>query len=1754
MEKSLPKFVNYLALICFLLIATTLFSWAQPTFTSVPAGGATGVNQSGDIVLTFSELIRDSAPGDATITDSGTDAIDNHITLKITDGSGADIPFDATINAGKTVVTINPSGNLPSGAIIFIAVADVENGSNTVIAPNPTSFTFTVVDYVTPTITFSPIASAVNVSVASNLVVSFDETVRNINDSDIDNANVGSLLTLKLTNAAGADVPFIATINGSDDQITIDPTSNLNTDQVYYLSIAPVEDASNNATTAANITFTTIDTQPPVPTFNPLNGATGVIETNNIVINFNEAIRRASDDANLTNTSIDGRITLKITDASGTNIPFDATINGSDDQVTIDPTSVLPGNTVIYVAIAGVEDSNNNLISPDPASITFTTGDTQPPTLTFSPFNTETNVSVSTNLTITFNEAIRNLDNSAISAANLLTLVNFKLTNAGGADVPFVASIDGTNKIVTIDPSSNLAGNQVYFLGMNPIEDGVDNATSAQSITFTSEAPPSFTGSPFSPVSTCVNDNIVISGGNFGAAVPTVTINSTSTTPAEIIAHTNTSITFKTLAGMAGSGLTVTVLNNTNGLSSTSVSTLTINPAINLAMAVSPSNAAPAVNQNYSVLVGGSTQSTVSYRVRRISPTIGSFTSAQAGNGGQLTFGPFTQSASNTYVYEVEASSINCTTLTLTQTATFTIASLSAFAGSDKIVCEGQGVTIGGSPAAVGGTGFHSYSWSPTTGLSCINCPNPVASPTVNTTYTLTVDDDNGDGPVTDDVDIVVRPVPKANFLATVKSNFADQDSVYLLSNKVKVNPSGGKYYFSGLGVSQHSDTLFYFDPKTVGAQSDMPITFTYTYNGCQSSDVLKVNVTPANAILGLETYYCSNRTMSNPLKPNLTYLAPFSYQYWDGLGYGTVSYTYTFKRLGYYSCDAGDEVPVGSPNYPLSPTGNPQEYLLDINKVANSGYLSNCFYILIVADQHVVQKNSSNVTIYDQTSEGWPGYGYFQITNIGKPPVITSIADNQAICSDNLPIKLVTNVPSYITNSYTINDGTDNSITTAGPDYFFDPSEITFAPSDINKPFTITYNYNDDNFAPVGGCPNTVTRDFFVVNKVKAPTALDQQYCQNYQDRRVLTVSSDIGSTEFHWYDGPTEVGQGPVFDTQISTVNPTNKTYTVKQALYGCQGLADNSMIIIVPAPVINLTTPPLCEDVMATFFGPSTNTISWEWTLGDDTVKYLTQNVNHVYTTPGVYTLSLLVKSNTNGQVCTASATYPITVGQNPKPDFGYNFLCEGDATRFSGKADIPVKDFQWSFGDGDALIRKDSAFNIVAPNNNGGRTSGKYSKPFHTYGASGQFTVSLTTYTNLGCSDSIKKVVSVLPYIKTLSSTTPYEMSALNGGDGFWSVEDLKDSTTWEFATPTKTIINSSSNAWVTNASGNYNSNDASVVNSPCLDISGFQRPVISFDFISNTQQKSDGAVLEYSTNGGVKWNALGAPGSGQNWFNTTGFFSGKIGDSQVGWSGDMAGISNEWLEGKRALDDEIALPNRSKVRFRIAFGSNGDGESEGFAFNNVTITERNRLLLLENFTNESEPEYTANNNAFKGLASTEVVKLQYNLSFPGPDPVSSDNLTDPNARAAFYGISNGSQLIPRAYIDGVSEGNLTNNWFVNYSALRSLNTSPFSISIIPSPSVNPGELTVSVSAKALQNIISPIFNKPVIHIAIVEKTVGNNKFVLRKLLPNAAGTPITLPLLKNDSVIVGPKTWQVTNTTDPADLAIIAFVQDEVTKE
>jgi hypothetical protein len=63
---------------------------------------------------------------------------------------------------------------------------------------------------------------------------------------------------------------------------------------------------------------------------------------------------------------------------------------------------------------------------------------------------------------------------------------------------------------------------------------------------------------------------------------------------------------------------------------------------------------------------------------------------------------------------------------------------VTADAGSDKEICPGKSVSIGGAPTG-SGTPTLSYSWSPAAGLSSTTDPNPTASPASTTIYTVTV-------------------------------------------------------------------------------------------------------------------------------------------------------------------------------------------------------------------------------------------------------------------------------------------------------------------------------------------------------------------------------------------------------------------------------------------------------------------------------------------------------------------------------------------------------------------------------------------------------------------------------------------------------------------------------------------------------------------------------------------------------------------------------------------------------------------------------------------------------------------------------------------------------------------------------------------------------------------------------------------------------------------------------------------------------
>lgn len=174
-----------------------------------------------------------------------------------------------------------------------------------------------------------------------------------------------------------------------------------------------------------------------------------------------------------------------------------------------------------------------------------------------------------------------------------------------------------------------------------------------------------------------------------------------------------------------------------------------------------------------------------------------------------------------------------------TDTVTITVNPLpSADAGSDTLICNSDTVQL----FASGGV---SYSWSPTTGLSNPNIANPLAFPSVTTTYTVTVTDNNG----CTDTDFITITVgnPLAN---------AGIDASFCLGDSVQLNASGGTSY-------SWSPTTGLSNPNIANPWASPSITTVYTVtvsdiNGCSNSDSVTVTVNALPLVdAGPDTILC---------------------------------------------------------------------------------------------------------------------------------------------------------------------------------------------------------------------------------------------------------------------------------------------------------------------------------------------------------------------------------------------------------------------------------------------------------------------------------------------------------------------------------------------------------------------------------------------------------------------------------------------------------------------------------------------------------------------------------------------------------------------------------------------------------------------------------------------------------------------------------------------------------------------------------
>lgn len=190
-------------------------------------------------------------------------------------------------------------------------------------------------------------------------------------------------------------------------------------------------------------------------------------------------------------------------------------------------------------------------------------------------------------------------------------------------------------------------------------------------------------------------------------------------------------------------------------------------------------------------------------------------------------------------------------------------------------------------------------------------------------------------------------------------------------------------------------------------------------------------------------------------------------------------------------------------------------------------------------------------------------------------------------------------------------------------------------------------------------------------------------------------------------------------------------------------------------------------------------------------------------------------------------------------------------------------------------------------------------------------------------NLRYNDSARLTLQSAPLVNTF----PY-LQNFEGGNGGFYAEGTNAS--WALGTPASPRINraaSGTKAWKTNLGGNYGDMELSYLYTPCFDISGLDKPALSFSLALDLENCGttvcDAAWVEYSTDS-KNWVRLKGQGGGTNWYN----------QGDTWWT---VGDYTRWHVATAPLPDTLGF-----VRFRFVFQSDPAVTKEGVAIDDFHI--------------------------------------------------------------------------------------------------------------------------------------------------------------------------------------------------------------------
>ncbi len=648
-----------------------------------------------------------------------------------------------------------------------------------------------------------------------------------------------------------------------------------------------------------------------------------------------------------------------------------------------------------------------------------------------------------------------------------------------------------------------------------------------------------------------------------------------------------------------------------------------------------------------------------------------------------------------------------------------------AEAGTGDEICDGDTVQLGAAANAA-----YEYAWDNDPTLTDDEISNPRAFPSTNTTYTVTVTEISTGCTATDQVEVVVWPLPVVDF-SFDKSCLNDQTEFTDASTVTIGGLQSWNWDFGdGVGTSTQQNPTYQY--TAAGTYSVKLIVSTFLPNGstigCRDSITKTVEINPlpdvdfsyADTCLGDGTQFTDLSTISSGS------IQSYAWDFGDGVGTSSmqnpnysyaVSGTYNVKLVvsSGLSCKDSLTQTIEIKALPIAEAGIPTTICdrdtIQIGAADNTDYDYAWDMGMTLTDDDVSDPRAfpSATTTYTVTvTERSTGCTATDAVTITVDPVPVSDFSVSDTCFGDLTS--FDGSPSGQTYLWDFGDGIGGS-TAEDPTYTYGAIGV------YNVKLVVTNGSN---------CKDSTEKTVEIKALPTADAGTPDRICET--DTAQLGVASTLGYT-YDWDNG------GTLTDDEISNpkafpITTTTYTVTVTETSTGCTS-TDQVTITVDPLPDVDFTFMSTCLTDMTQFTDATTILIGglrdFEWDFGDGVGTSTQQNPTYTYAAAGTYNVKLIVTSMQN---CRDSITKTVEINPLPDVDFSYADTCLGDGTQFTDLSTISsgsIQSYAWDFGDG---VGTSSMQN-----------------PNYTYTAIGLFNVKLVVTSGLGCKDSLTQTIEI-----------------------------------------------------------------------------------------------------------------------------------------------------------------------------------------------------------------------------------------------------------------------------------------------------------------------------------------------------------------------------------------------------------------------